>query len=194
MNCCCQNPSGGDVPSEGGAHRRRFLAQAITFALGGVAVLTPLAAGVMAFLNPLRQKSRAGEFMRVTSLEVLPTDGTPQKFPIIADRTDAWNRFPSEAIGAVFLRRIGPAEVKALHATCPHAGCVIQFQAAPDGGKFSCPCHSATFDLGGARLEATSNSPRDMDTLDEVEIRNGTEVWVKFQNFATGTSQKTAKA
>jgi hypothetical protein len=32
-----------------------------------------------------------------------------------------------------------------------------------------------------------------MDTL-EVELRNGTEVWVKFQNFEAGKAKKIAVA
>jgi menaquinol-cytochrome c reductase iron-sulfur subunit len=34
-----------------------------------------------------------------------------------------------------------------------------------------------------------SPSPRGLDDL-VVEIRNGTEVWVKFQNFRAGTHDK----
>ena len=53
---------------------------------------------------------------------------------------------------------------------------------------FFCPCHRATFDLAGKRLQATSHSPRDLDTL-AAEVRNGTEVWVQFQNFKLGLPQ-----
>ena len=37
-----------------------------------------------------------------------------------------------------------------------------------------------------------SISPRDLDAL-EVEIRDGTEVWVKFEKFQDGTAQKIVK-
>ena len=186
-SCCCGSATDADE------NRRGFLAQAIAVVLGAVALLVPAVVGIVAFLNPLRQKGLAGEFMRLTSLDVLPEDGTPRKFPIIADRTDAWNRFPNEPIGAVFLRRTGANEVQAFNVICPHEGCAVQFQASPEGGKFFCPCHAANFSLDGTVLDTPPISPRRLDEL-AAEIRNGTEVWVKFQNFKWGTSEKEAKA
>jgi menaquinol-cytochrome c reductase iron-sulfur subunit len=171
--------------------RRGFFEKVSAVLFGGFALLVPGLTGLIAFLNPLRQKSQSGQFMRLASLDVLPEDGTPRKTPVIADRNDAWNRFPAEAIGAVFLRRVG-GEVKALQVTCPHAGCSIGLQGAPEGGKFLCPCHNASFDLDGKRTDKISPSPRDMDSL-EVEIRNNSEVWVKFQTFHLGTATKVAQ-
>jgi len=147
-------------------------------------------AGVVTFLNPLRQKSQGGQFVRLASLEAIPQDGSPLKTPVIADRTDAWSRFPAEPIGAVFLRRSN-GNVAALQVICPHAGCSINYDAA--GRKYFCPCHAASFDLAGKRTDATSPSPRNMDSL-EVEIRNKNEVWVKFQTFGVGTAKKVAQA
>ena len=158
---------------------------------GGVALLVPAAVGVATFLNPFRQKAQSGQFMRLASLDVLPDDGTPRKVPVIADRTDAWNTYPAEPIGAVFLRRTG-GQVTALQVICPHAGCSINFEGSAASGKFFCPCHAASFDLAGKRIDPTSPSPRDMDTLD-VEIRNKNEVWVQFQTFGVGTAKKVAQ-
>jgi menaquinol-cytochrome c reductase iron-sulfur subunit len=173
-------------------HRRGFLAQAITLVLGGLALLVPAGAGLVALLNPLRQKSSGVGFVRLTTLDTLPGDGTPRKFPVLADRTDAWNLFPEQPIGGVFLRRTGKNQVVAYNVMCPHLGCTIQYETSADGGKFFCPCHSASFALDGERLDKTSPSPRDMDSL-EVKIENGTEVWVDFKNFETGTPKKIAK-
>jgi menaquinol-cytochrome c reductase iron-sulfur subunit len=111
--------------------------------------------------------------------------------PVVADCSDAWNRYPAEPVGAVFLRRNG-ADVLAFQVICPHAGCSIGLEGSGSGGKFFCPCHAASFDLSGKRMDATSPSPRDMDTLD-VEIRNKNEVWVKFQTFGVGTAAKVAQ-
>jgi Rieske Fe-S protein len=174
-------------PAAVGDPRRRFVIKALTLGSGGLAYVVPALAGVVAFLNPLKQKSRAGQLLRVASLDVVLEDGTPQKFPIVADRTDAWNRFPNEPIGAVFLRRTGAGQVEALNVICPHAGCSVQYE--PKEGKLFCPCHAASFALDGKRLDETSPSPRDLDTLD-VEIRDGTEVWVRFQNFRAGVAEK----
>jgi menaquinol-cytochrome c reductase iron-sulfur subunit len=185
-SCCCARHA-----SEGCETRRGFFGQAASVFCGGIALLVPAATGILAFLNPLRQKSQSGQFMRLASLDVLPDDGTPRKVPVIADRVDAWNRFPAEPIGAVFLRRQG-TNVTALQVICPHAGCSIGFEGSAKDGKFFCPCHAASFDLAGKRIDKTSPSPRDMDAL-EVEIRNKNEVWVKFQTFGVGTAKKTAQ-
>jgi menaquinol-cytochrome c reductase iron-sulfur subunit len=173
--------------------RRGFLAKSLAIVGAASAVAVPAALGAVSFCNPLRQKGGAGEFFRLAQLDILPEDGTPMKFAVIAERVDAWNRFPNEAIGAVYLRRAGQAKIEALQVVCPHAGCSIMYEAGETGGKFFCPCHSASFDLAGVRTDAKSPSPRDMDAL-EVEIRNENEVWVKFQMFATGTSVKKAQA
>ena len=69
---------------------------------------------------------------------------------------------------------------------------LLRASSTPQKKIFVCPCHNARFDLSGKRLDATSPSPRDLDTL-EMEIR-GDEIWVKFQNFRTGTAQKIAEA
>jgi menaquinol-cytochrome c reductase iron-sulfur subunit len=184
--CCCANRAAPD-----GENRRGFFGRAAAVLCGGAALLVPAAVGVAAFLNPLRQQGRRGQFMRLASLDVLPEDGTPQKVPVVAERTDAWTQYPPEPIGAVFLRR-AEGKVDALQVICPHAGCSINFEATANAGKFFCPCHAASFDLTGKRLDRTSPSPRDMDTL-EVEIRNKNEVWVKFQDFAVGTASKAAQ-
>lgn len=188
------NPSepGGSPPCAAASDpRRRFVMKALAAGSGGLAYALPALAGIVAFLDPLKQKSQAGQFLRVASLDTLPADGTPQKVSIVSDRTDAWNRFPNEPVGAVMLRRTGDGQVEALNVVCPHAGCSVQYESAE--GKLFCPCHGASFDLSGKRLDATSPSPRDLDRL-EVEIRSGTEVWVHFQNFRTGIAEKVPEA
>ena len=183
------------IPPCAASPRRGFIQKAIALVVGGISVIVPGVVGVVAVLNPLRQRSQTGDFVRLTLLDALPEDGTPIRFPVIADRVDAWNRFPNEPIGAVFLRRTGEADqpVEAIHTICPHAGCIVEYQTGAGGGRLFCPCHAASFDLTGRRLESPSHSPRDLDTL-EVEIRGQGEVWVKFQNFRTGTSEKVALA
>ena len=114
--------------------------------------------------------------------------------PVIADRSDAWNRFPAGPIGAVFLCRKGD-EVTAMQGLCPHEGCPIGYDAQQK--VFQCPCHKQPrFDLSGKRTEGeASYSPRDMDTLDvEVRVKNDQkEVWVKFQTFTQGIAAKVSQ-
>ncbi len=182
--CCgCQHTASPEP-------RRGFLGRSLALALGAVAYATPIAVGILSFLNPLRQKAQAGDFLRLGSLEGLSEGGAPVKTPVIMDRVDAWNRFANEPVGAIFLRRTGKEQVEALQVVCPHAGCFIDYDGANQ--RFVCPCHKATFELDGKRREADSESPRDLDTL-EVEVR-GKEVWVKFQRFQPGSTAKVPEA
>lgn len=185
MSCCCQK-----TPESSPQPRRGFIAQALAIVFGGLALVVPAVAAVVTFLNPLREKGGGGKLVRLTELASLPENGTPCKFPVIADRSDAWNRFPREPIGAVFLRRTGPKQVEALNVICPHAGCFVSYEAKEN--IFFCPCHVARFELSGKRKDSTSPSPRDLDSL-QVELR-GEEVWVKFENFQTNTPNKTPLA
>ncbi len=121
------------------SERRGFLAAAVAIGVGGLAYLSPLAAGIVPFLNPLRQKGTAGEFLRLAALENLPEDGTPQKIAVVADHTDAWNRFPEEPIGAVFLRRIATAKVQALGRGMSPCGLPCRLRCHEQGVSLSLP-------------------------------------------------------
>jgi len=187
--------SGTGVPAGAQGHscpgaptRRGFIKEACAVILGAIATLVPLASGLVVFLDPLRRKSQAGEFVRVASLQGLPEDGSPRKFAVIASRTDAWNKSPQTPIGAVYLRRAGEKSVQALNVVCPHAGCFVDYNPAANG--YGCPCHNSTFALSGQISSPTSPAPRGLDEL-EVQIRNENEVWVKFQNFRAGEAKKT---
>ena len=148
-------------------------------------------AGLLVFFDPLRRSSKANLMAFVATMESLPEDGTPRKFRIIADRSDAWNRTPHVPIGAVYLRKTGEKSIRAFNVVCPHAGCFVDYK--PEKKGYHCPCHNSTFALDGSVEDPKSPSPRGLDEL-EVEIRNGAEVWVKFQNFLAGRHEKTPVA
>ena len=167
--------------------RREFLKKSCAAALGAVTVLVPVGAGITTLMDPLRRKTAELDRILITTIDSLPADGAPRKYEIVASRVDAWNKYPNAAIGAIYLRRTGEQTVEALNVICPHAGCFVDFLASDK--KFYCPCHNSSFDLNGKIADAKSPSPRGMDTL-EVEVRNGQEVWVRFQNFQTGHSEK----
>jgi menaquinol-cytochrome c reductase iron-sulfur subunit len=167
--------------------RRNFLTKAAAVVIGGIVSVVPVLGGLFVFLDPLRRKSGAGGAVRVTSLNSLPENGEPRKFSIQREQVDIWNRTPNVPVGAVYLQRIGANQVRALNAKCPHAGCFVNLKGA--GEHYHCPCHDSTFAPDGKILDPKSASPRGLDEL-QAEIRNGTEVWVRFQNFRAGVTEK----
>lgn len=171
--------------------RRDFLKKASAVAIGGAITVVPAAVGMRVLLDPLRHSGAGAQKLKVATVESLPKDGTPRKFPIFASRTDAWNKYPDAPIGAVYLRRTGDKTVEAFNVVCPHAGCFVDYRT--DIKKFFCPCHNSAFALSGAIDDPKSPSPRGLDSLN-VEIRETGEVWVEFQNFHTGTAKKVPMA
>lgn len=173
-------------------NRRSFFAVVTTIVAGGIAILTPLAVGIVTFFSPLFKKSSSSK-VRVALLDQVPDDGMPRAFPIVTDRIDAWTKYPAQRIGSVYLiRRPGEEKPLALAAKCPHAGCFISY--TPGDSMFRCPCHTSAFKLDGTRARGDAEvSPRDMDHL-PVELVNiamadgskTSEVWVEFIDFQTG--------
>jgi menaquinol-cytochrome c reductase iron-sulfur subunit len=167
--------------------RREFIKKATSVVIGGSLVLTPVAAGLCVFLDPLRRKTEAGASVLVATLNSLPENGEPRKFSVLATKVDAWNRSPNVPVGAVYLQRLKDHTVRALNVVCPHAGCFVDYR--PANSNYFCPCHNSSFGLDGSVLDPKSPSPRGLDEL-AVEIRNETEVWVTFQNFRAGVHEK----
>ncbi|MGQ0635912.1 MAG: ubiquinol-cytochrome c reductase iron-sulfur subunit [Planctomycetaceae bacterium] len=172
--------------------RRNFLMEFVALAVGATVSLVPLAVGLVSFLNPLRKSVKAKQrpvgsdddgYYKVASLEAL--SAAPQAFKIIADRKDAWNTFPDQAIGAVFLQRLASEEVRAFNVLCPHLGCAVDYR--PDKGDYLCPCHNSAFALDGTR-SPSSPSARDLDSL-PCKVVDGA-VWVKYQEFKGSTAKK----
>lgn len=176
--------------------RRGFLRKFLAMVIGSIAIAVPAAAGLLVFIDPVRRKRGGGaEFIPVTPLDAVPVDGTPLRFQVIADRTDAWTKYTGVPLGAVYVKRAtgenaraDAASVEAYNALCPHAGCFVD--VAPDGKSFHCPCHNSGFTPDGA-LKPGAVSPRPMDRLeiDHEALKKGT-VRVKFQNFVAGTHEK----
>lgn len=182
---CMTEPRDTKPCAEG---RRGFIQKLLAGVIGAALGLIPAGAGFKFFLDPLgRKASAAGNAVRVATLEALPADGVPRKFPVLADRVDAWNKFVNVPVGAVYLRRTTDGKLEALNVTCPHAGCFVDFK--PDEGKFLCPCHNSLFAMDGKIASPGSPAARPLDSL-EVELRNEKEIWVKFQNFEAGKAEK----
>ena len=173
--------------------RRSFCKSVVAAGLGAAAIAPPVAAGIRVVLSAPQQKGAAGKFYPLTTVDSLGQ--TPQKFLITDDVKDAWMTSPRQKIGSVFLLKDDKGEIHAIHTICPHAGCVVEAGVKKNPKTdveeliFHCPCHAAHFDLSGVRLDESSPSPRDLDTL-EVQIDPDGKVLVKFENFLTGTAEK----
>ena len=171
-----------NVVTEDNQGERRGFIKFLCIVIGAIVSAVPFGAGIWAYINPLtREKGVDGDgFLKITSLDAIPDDGTPAKFSVIADKEDAWNKFKNISVGAIYLRKEA-GKVKALHTVCPHLGCFIDYRSSKS--DFFCPCHNSNFKLDGSIVSGVS--PRPMDPL-KIEIRNKVEVWVKFQNFQPG--------
>lgn len=168
-----------------GPARRGFLKGLLTAGLGALAAVIPPSLGLAVFVHPWRRGARtgAGGFVKVTTLSAVPPDGVPRRFMVVADRRNVWSTTPAVPVGAIYLRRTDETRLQAFNVICPHAGCLVDYAPARRG--FFCPCHNSAFELDGRVAEARSPSPRGLDAL-AVEVRNGAEVWVKFQNYRPG--------
>ncbi|OYW18236.1 MAG: hypothetical protein B7Z55_10990 [Planctomycetales bacterium 12-60-4] len=170
--------------------RRSFITAAAAVLSGAIVGLTPAAAGVAFLFDPLlkRRPSMRGAtedgYLPVATLAELPTDGTPLRFSIIADKLDAWNIFRQQTVGTVYLRNVA-GTVIAFNDTCPHLGCKVDYKSSND--TFFCPCHASAFDLDGKKTNDIP--PRGMDALDNRVDSDG-RVWVKYENFQRGVAEK----
>jgi menaquinol-cytochrome c reductase iron-sulfur subunit len=167
--------------------RRDFVKKVLAGIIGGILTLFPVGAGLTVLLDPLRRKSTTSGPIRVTTLDALPDDGVPHKFPVIATKVNAWNKIFQSRIGMVYLRRTSDNQIQAFNVVCPHLGCPVDFR--PQHGNYLCPCHNSTFTVEGKVQDPSSPAARGLDSL-EVEVRNQKEVWVKFRNFQTGLAEK----
>lgn len=175
-----------DTPSQ--PERRDFLTKTAAVVVGSAVVAVPTVAGLCVLFDPLRRKSAStGDPVWIASLKSLPENGEPRKFELYATKEDVWNRTPNVPVGAVYLQRQKDNTVRAFNAMCPHAGCFVNYR--PGEGHFHCPCHNSSFGTDGTILDPKSPSARPLDDL-VVEIRDGSEIYVKFQNFRAGSRDK----
>ena len=175
---------------EASGNRRDFVKAAACVALGGACALVPAGAGIIVLLGPLGKPTADGLWVALTKIEGLSVGSGPRLFQVFVERTDAWTRHPRSAVGTVYLERLDEKTVRAFQAACPHLGCAVEWRK--NDAHFFCPCHNSAFQRDGGII-APSPAARGLDALD-VEIREGAEVWVKFQDFKAGVADKVAVA
>ena len=174
---------------------RRTVVQVLTGLLGLLLNVIPVTLGGLFFLDPLLRRSRSDSegFIKLrVNTDVIPADGTPIAVTVIADQTDAWNKYKDVPIGSIWLRRRNDGSLAAFNSTCPHLGCSVDFRASDN--DFYCPCHTSAFDLAGEPKNKVP--PRGMDDLEIYTAtegkpdKSGVELWVKYQEFRGGTHEK----
>lgn len=193
-NCpSCSEHSKSDSQS-----RRNFCLSTLGLGMGAAALATPIYAGARMALYPLQQVGLSGKEYPLSTIDAL--DEIPRQFVVLDDVTDAWNTSPNQTIGVVYLRKIrkddGSFGVEAFQSVCPHAGCRVKVgptknpQTGEEEVLFYCPCHGDVFFLDGERVvPENSKSARSLDSL-EARVDESGKVFVKFQNFQLGTSEK----
>lgn len=164
--------------------------------LGAIVGIVPVIPCIAFFLDPLIRKKKskgednrveAGKFVRVAALDALPDDGTPKLFTVYQDVVDAWNKFPNQAMGSVFLRKLKDGTISCFNQTCPHLGCAVNYRGAEK--DFFCPCHTSAFNLEGEKINAIP--PRGMDPL-KTKIEDG-QILIEYKKFQGATSERIPK-
>jgi Rieske Fe-S protein len=188
--------------------RRSFLA----FATAGLGALFTvfLGAPIAAYVtDPRHRKGAAGDFRMVEGLLLSELEPNRPTQGVLSDvRHDAWTLHPNDVVGRVWviLKKPRPADfptgtdeslLGVFTTICPHLGCSVnlnQDQQANPG--FTCPCHSAQFDVSGTRKAPDHNpAARDMDALEwkiDVDPANPERkmLFVKYQNFKASIADK----
>ena len=166
--------------------------------MGAAALAVPTYAGARMALYPLQQEGLSGKEYQLSTIDAL--DETPRQFVVLDNVSDAWATTPNQTIGVIYLSKKvnedGSVGVAAFQTVCPHAGCRVKVgmtknpKTNEDELLFYCPCHGDTFYLDGERvLPENSKSARSLDSL-EARVDESGKVFVKFQNFQLGTSEK----
>jgi len=173
---------------------RRFVLQILAGVLNAAIVGASAFAALSFLAYPLARKRKASEYVRVAPLSAL-NSSAPTRVAVMAERSDAFLRFPVSPVGQVWLDadagvESSSAQVRCLQTICPHLGCSIEY--VPDRAGYACPCHTSDFSRDGRRL--TGPSPRDMDELEcRVSDPDGEgQRWVeiRYQQFRTGMAER----
>jgi len=180
--------------------RRAFL----EWTINGLGALCGAVLGIpaVAYLIDARNRpTRETDFRTVARFGELPVS-VPTEFVIRETRRDAWNLYPDDIVGRVWLIRHPDDSVTAFTTICPHLGCSVNWLppalGTADEGKFLCPCHGGKFKKDGVRIDEPGSpnpAPRGMDTL-EVRLEPDPDdemqkvVKVKFLRFKTLQDKK----
>jgi Rieske Fe-S protein len=171
--------------------RRGFLLRFVTVVVGGLLALVPSAIAGVFLCNPILRRRNSeehdleGGFLPLAiSPSGVPADGTPVRVTVVTDRRDAWNVYPQQRIGNIWLRKEEGGALIAYSTICPHLGCAVEYRTA--NLDFHCPCHNSQFTLAGQPTNKIP--PRPLDEL-ATKVVDG-RVWVQYEKFRGGIKEK----
>lgn len=185
-------PAGVPAPGASVQPRRNVLAGLAAGVIGTIVAIVPTIPGLGFLLHPLLKKKQAGsaagdDFVKVTTVDAIPADGSPRAFPVQMDVQDAWNKYPNRQVGSVFLSRDDKGSVQCFSCVCPHLGCTINYEEKAK--LYVCPCHASSFKLNGERNNLIP--PRSMDPL-TARVNDKGEVEVEYKAFRAGIAERKA--
>ena len=157
-----------------GSPRREFF----SIALGGAIIAVPTVVGLRVVLNPLFGDGSGGILARLTTLDSLTVGGPPQAFKVVADKSDAWTTYKDLPLGLVYVQRIAEQDVLVFSASCPHAGCAVEYRnEGVRGPHYFCPCHESSFSTDGSLAPDNTQAKRGLDTLEVIakKLEEGAE-------------------
>jgi menaquinol-cytochrome c reductase iron-sulfur subunit len=188
--------------------RRSFLIWAIN-GLGAILATIIGVPVVLYLIDPRHRKGAQGDFKLADGVKLQDmTSNQPIAQGVIRDvRRDAYTLHPNDVLGRVWVvlqpeqqmpadpqqrKRLDKKVIKVFTTICPHLGCSVNL--ASGGTSFLCPCHAASFDQEGHRVNPAHNpAQRGMDELDwEVDPSDpdASRLLVKYRNFKSSVAEK----
>ena len=180
MNHSSVSPPGDD--------RRGFLAKAVAVVCGVAACAAPAAAGLVAFLNPLRRKVRRAGLRRLTPLDVLPRTAARASFPFLPSGATPGTPFPTRRSGPCSFVAAGRGKSRRFRSSArtPAASLPSTRRAT----VLLAPAMRPAFDISGKRLDPAgfAQPARSGHSPDQGPQWQGG--FGKVKNFRTGTSRE----
>jgi menaquinol-cytochrome c reductase iron-sulfur subunit len=172
------------------ASDRRDVLKLATYAIGSGVGLAIAAPCVRLLVDPVGKQivTTPTTPIDVGALDRIPVGDVPTRVEVVAPLVqDAWTAARDVVLGAAWVRRVAPDQVKAYSAVCPHLGCVVGWDDAKK--TYLCPCHDSRFAANGDRM--TGPSERGLDEL-PIAVKDGRlrVTWLRFK--MGGSSQEPA--
>jgi thiosulfate dehydrogenase (quinone) large subunit len=170
----------GDGPDTAGgrAGRRDFLGVLALSAVGVAAAAGTAAAAVFAMGNALRREARGRACVPAAGRAAGPTLQT------VEIRTVSGWAEHLERRGA-YVESLPDGSLRAFSATCPHAGCFVDWK--PEANEYLCPCHVSRWTRDGARISGPAK--RGLDPLPVTPLPGGGSE-VCFKSFVLDTADR----